>query len=1101
MNVFQITLFTCFLSILISAQAAEITWGVAGNTIDKSQLIEGNVVYAFSGGVGATITGGNQNYGFTAGSYQDIAFTPAPGARITADVSNGAASTGDLNFDTIIKSFTDAQSGITSGTQTISGLTNGTTYQIQVFFNDQRGSSSSRVMTFGDGAAPPNNRDIAAAGSGWGQFAVGSFTAVGTTQSLTHITNGFGNVHFNAILVTAPGPPPAPDSPTNLTVAAGNELNLLNWDDNTQFGFAEFRIMRSTTQDGPHLLIGTSTESSFTDTGLTNGTTYYYVVTAVNSENAESTPSAEAQGTPAQVAQLPNFVFIIADDMGTYALNAYRLSEPAETSSNGQAYPIDTPNIDRLAAEGMLFHQARIMGADSGAVCTPSRTCIMTGKNTWQRTVGVSAATTFPGIFNRGVRAGSAPLPYATYRTCKSGNSYPTANGEFTIVDDATKRGNTTGSGSEWHGDRGLEHIEHWRTNHRQVGKPFLMYLGFSHPHDTRSAQASLTGRYGCINTTAPSTIPLNSLAPPLPYNHLPIAEASGVPANYPFHPFDHGHLDVRDENSAVGMDQFRTEAVVRNENGRNFACVDWIDQQVGRVLARLEDPDGNGDNSDSVLDNTYIVFTSDHGIAVGRHGLQGKQNLYEHTWRVPYIVRGPGIAAGSHTDALIYLHDSFPTFCDFAGIDLPPTIDQNDGQSFRAVLEGQSHTHRDELYGLYAGGSKPGIRAVTDGRFKLVKYDVSNDTTQETQLFDLQTNPFELLSAHGVPNLATAPAYARIRQQLEEKLTQQRIENADPYEFLGDRTLLRFEGNIADRFPFENNGTAVSGNGGALPAFSSSVPNTTDYVLAETNASSIDLEQDAQNYVQLADDPALNFGDAPFTIEAWVKLESLPAGDNTASSRPVVMKKALGAGDGALDYMFLAAAGHFGDATNFDQMALHFGTGIVFSTLAIPDTGWHFISVAFDPVADLVRFTLDGQTDTQATSASGTRNTGPLVIGAHFNTSGAIDSAFDGLIDELSITDGFLALGELQPLSAVAPLGDFEITELSWSSTGETLELTFDSTDTRLYHIQHSTSLEPGTWSNIRTFVPGSSGTNQTLVTELPAQEVRGFFRVASAD
>ncbi len=475
----------------------------------------------------------------------------------------------------------------------------------------------------------------------------------------------------------------------------------------------------------------------------------------------------------------PNFLFIIADDMDTYAVNAYRNSEPAEKDAEGKAYGIDTPNIDRLAREGMLFHQARLMGADMAAVCTPSRTCIMTGKGTWRRLEGVTAADTLPGVFNRGLREGKAPLPYATYRTCKQGNSFPMANKEFSVVKDATKRGNTDSNGSEWHGDAALDFLADWQGKHRPEGKPFLMYLGFSHPHDTRMARTDpdLTGRYGCVNTEDPGGLILNPKAPPLPLNHL-----SCTLETYPAHPFDHGDLNVRDEKNVPGMLAYRTAPVVRNEIGRNFACVDWMDRQIGRVLARLEDPDGDGDKSDSILANTYIVFTSDHGIAIGRHGLQGKQNLYEHSWRVPYIVRGPGIAAGTQSDALIYLHDSFPTLCDLAGIDLPATISEADGKSFRHVLEGSSAKHRDALYGLYAGGKKPGIRAVTDGRFKLITYDIGKGAPKVTQMFDLKENPFELLPRHGVENLADLPAHAAERKRLEELLATKAQLNGDPF-------------------------------------------------------------------------------------------------------------------------------------------------------------------------------------------------------------------------------------------------------------------------------------------------------------------------------
>ena len=73
-------------------------------------------------------------------------------------------------------------------------------------------------------------------------------------------------------------------------------------------------------------------------------------------------------------------------------------------------------------------------------------------------------------------------------------------------------------------------------------------------------------------------------------------------------------------------------------------------------------------------LDNTYIFYTADHGMAIGRHGLQGKQNLYEHTWRVPFIVKGPGIKPGSRVEGNIYLLDVLATLCDLAGIPAPET-------------------------------------------------------------------------------------------------------------------------------------------------------------------------------------------------------------------------------------------------------------------------------------------------------------------------------------------------------------------------------------------------------------------------------------------
>ena len=326
--------------------------------------------------------------------------------------------------------------------------------------------------------------------------------------------------------------PDPPIVPNNVTVQAGNNRTTLMWDANTQAGFLEFRVSRATSAGGPYSLISSGTENRFIDTSATNGTTFYYVITSVNVANEESANSTEVSETPSSSAQPPNFIFIITDDQDTYSVNAYRETEPAELTTAGLPYVIDTPNIDRLAEEGMLFHQARYMGSWTGAVCTGSRTCIMTGMGTWDslayRTAPNDAAFTLPGVFNTGFRTGAPDIPYITYRTCKNGNSYLTANAEFSTVNDATRRGNTDGSGSEWHGERALDQLEDWRLNHEPNGEPFMMYLGFSHPHDERNARdaanlPNLASRYGSFNTRAPASIAsIDPASPPLPFNFLP---------------------------------------------------------------------------------------------------------------------------------------------------------------------------------------------------------------------------------------------------------------------------------------------------------------------------------------------------------------------------------------------------------------------------------------------------------------------------------------------------------------------------------------------------------------------------------------------------
>ena len=269
---------------------------------------------------------------------------------------------------------------------------------------------------------------------------------------------------------------------------------------------------------------------------------------------------------------------------------------------------------------------------------------------------------TIGAVFNR---AG-----YETMRTCKKGNSYAAANQQFTTVADKTTRDGSDENGSAWHADQVIKFFK--QRDSASDKKPFMVYFGFSHPHDPRNANDQLLRKYGAVNQL-PEEATANTTAPAIPINYLPS------------HPFNHGHMKLRDEVSVQGVKAKRDEATIRNEQGREYACIDNIDLQIGRVIKFLSD---SGE-----LNNTYVIFTSDHGIAIGRHGLMGKQSLYEHSWRVPYIVAGPGIAAGSSAKGNVYLLDTLATLCDLAGIDPPDT---NEGTSFKPVLFGKQETIRD---------------------------------------------------------------------------------------------------------------------------------------------------------------------------------------------------------------------------------------------------------------------------------------------------------------------------------------------------------------------------------------------------------------------
>lgn len=469
----------------------------------------------------------------------------------------------------------------------------------------------------------------------------------------------------------------------------------------------------------------------------------------------------------------PNFLIIVTDDQSPFTLSTY-----GNTVCR-------TPNIDRLAADGMTFDAAYHMGSWSGAVCIPSRTMLITGRTLWhipsynnEAPPGGDLANVPADLANNSLAAVFNRAGYDTFRTCKEGNSYPPGDSLFTVLHEQSMRGGTPETGSKWHGDRAVEFLQEREST--GDADPFLMFFGFSHPHDTRDGTPELLARYGAYNAVEPPTV-VNPLAPPLPMNYL-LA-----------HPFHHGHPMLRDEEEVSGVLTSRTEATVRNEIGREYACIELIDMQIGRVLSQLEAMDE--------LDNTYIVFTSDHGIAVGRHGLMGKQNLYEHTWRVPFIVMGPSIEAGSRAQGNIYLLDLMPTVCDLANVEIPETVE---GISFAPVLRGGTDRVRDVLYGCYCGGTLPGMRSIRAGDWKLIKYDVLDGTVRETQLFNLAQNPHEFLIEHHAPevvaltgvqpephqvDLAEDPRYAEKRRELEALLLSEMQRLHDPYRFWDQAT------------------------------------------------------------------------------------------------------------------------------------------------------------------------------------------------------------------------------------------------------------------------------------------------------------------------
>jgi arylsulfatase A-like enzyme len=250
-----------------------------------------------------------------------------------------------------------------------------------------------------------------------------------------------------------------------------------------------------------------------------------------------------------------------------------------------------------------------------------------------------------------------------------------------------------------------------------RADKPYFLHVSFTAPHDPLLFPPGFEKMYD------PAKMPL-------PVNFLPE------------HPFDHGNSRGRDE---LLMTFPRTAGEVREELACYYAVISHLDRQVGRVLDTLRE---TGQDRD-----TIVIYTADNGLAIGSHGLRGKQNMYEHSVNVPLIVRGPGIARGLRTDAQVYLRDLFPATCDAAGIPVPETVS---GKSILPVLTKRAKSIRDEVY-CYFGDVQRMIR--TD-RWKFAWYPHIG----REQLFDMRTDPHELRDRIADASVASTAADLRTR-------------------------------------------------------------------------------------------------------------------------------------------------------------------------------------------------------------------------------------------------------------------------------------------------------------------------------------------------
>ncbi|WP_300604776.1 sulfatase-like hydrolase/transferase [Niabella sp.] len=433
----------------------------------------------------------------------------------------------------------------------------------------------------------------------------------------------------------------------------------------------------------------------------------------------------------------PNILFIFTDDQrrgGTFLAPDL----------------LKTPVLDSLAHSGITFQNSYIMGGTSGAVCAPSRGSMFTGRSVFQ----------MRGNYGQTIPDSLILLPqylkangYYTWMTGKWHNEYAPFVRSFTggasiffsgmgpqyafRVNDFRADGQYTTANSrparegvhatDLFADEAIRFLENYKDN-----RPFFAYVAFKTPHDPR--------------TVAPA------------FQHLYDPATTKLPPNFlPEHPFDNGDLRIRDEQLAAFP---RDPAEIRKHIADYYAMITHIDQRIGDILKELK--------RKGLDKNTLVIFASDNGLAVGQHGLMGKQNLYEHSVGVPLIFSGPGVLPHQSGKALTYLTDIFPTLCDYLGLPVPGKA-QMIGESLAPALQGKTFTGRTSQYYIYANYQ----RALRKGPYKLIEYLVKG--ARHTQLFNLDKDPWE------TRNIARAKNMQAVIRQMHAEMQRWHQRTGDP--------------------------------------------------------------------------------------------------------------------------------------------------------------------------------------------------------------------------------------------------------------------------------------------------------------------------------
>jgi len=430
----------------------------------------------------------------------------------------------------------------------------------------------------------------------------------------------------------------------------------------------------------------------------------------------------------------PNVLLIVTDDQ-----------RPDTIAALGNEI-IDTPNLDRLVKRGTTFEQATC----ANPLCVPSRAEILSGCSSFRNGVlGMGGERIDPELTLLPTAMASGGY-HAWYSGKWMNDGKPLTRGYHETQGLFGSGGGTWKKGEVILGRKGrpITGYRNWTFKDSQ-GKPKLdKGIGLTPLTDKYIADGAL--EFLKRKTDKPFFLHVNFTGPhdPLVYppgyeNKYKSADLKLPPNFSPRHPFDHGNFEGRDERLLPWP---RTKEDVLGELAVYYAVVDHIDKQVGRIIEQLR--------SDGRLNNTYVIFTSDHGLALGSHGLMGKQNMYEHTIRVPLVIAGPSVPKDQRNQALCYLRDLYPTICDLADVPIPESVE---GRSLNPIITGKRDSVYSEVYGYFRNKQ----RMVRDNRFKLIHYP----HLDRNQLFDLQKDP------HEQNDISDDKRYSKVFRELQDKL------------------------------------------------------------------------------------------------------------------------------------------------------------------------------------------------------------------------------------------------------------------------------------------------------------------------------------------